>query len=50
MLLLKTIVFQVSAIALARCVRVLSFEKVKFREDKEKQSFFSMADTSEKVF
>ena len=50
MLVVKTIIFQVSIIAMARSVRVLSFEKVKFREDKSKTSFFSLADISQKVF
>ena len=50
MLVVNTIVFQVSIIAMARSVKVLSFEKVKFREDKSKRSFFSLADISQKVF
>ena len=50
MLVLNTMVFQVSIIAMARSVRVLSFEKVKFREEKNKRSFFSLADRSMKVF
>ena len=50
MLVVNTIVFQLSIIAMARSVRVLSFEKVKFREDKSKRSFFSLADISQKVF
>ena len=49
MLVLKIIVFQAYVIAVARSVRVLSFEKVKFREDKNKRSFFSLADSSMKV-
>ena len=50
MLLVKTLLLQVSIIAVARCLKVLSFEKVKFREDKAKRSFFSLAETSRKVF
>ena len=50
MLVLKIIIFQAYVIAAARSVRVLSFEKVKFREDKNKRSFFSLADSSMKVF
>ena len=50
MLLVKTLVVQLSIIGMARCVKVLSFERVKFREDKSKTSFFSLADTSRKVF
>ena len=49
MLLVKTLLLQVSIIAMARCLKVLSFEKVKFREDTHKRSFFSLADTSRRV-